>query len=572
MKLFAQFVTCTFIFIATSCTETELADLILHNAKIYTVNNAFDIAEAMVISDGKIVAIGPEHEIRNKYNAKEIIDGRKRPIYPGFIDSHCHFINYSSTKNRVNLTRTKSFNEVLQKLQNFSTKNDTEWIFGYGWDQNDWKNKEFPTREKLDSLFPSTPVVLSRIDGHVKLVNGEVLRRSNITAQSQIEGGVILHQPSKNTSKLKLQNGNRENSAKEKDILPLTGILMDNAMDLIAYKTDLKTSNKTISKLLIEEQNKLFGVGLTSIDEAGLEKETIMLIDSLQQEKLLKIKMYIMASSSEETLNYYLKRGPYKTDLLNVCSFKFIADGALGSRGACLLAPYSDVTNDEQGHMIHNKDYFEKYATKLYEKGFQMNTHCIGDSANRLILEVYAKTLKSVNDKRWRIEHAQIIHPKDLEYFKNYTIIPSIQPAHATSDKHWAEKRLGSERIKSAYAHKDLLTQNGIIALGTDFPVEEINPIKTFYAAVVRKDEQGFPENGYQMENALSRKEALKGMTIWAAIANFEENEKGSLEPGKAADFVILENDIMNIKESDILKVAVLQTFINGENVYSLKK
>jgi len=201
-----------------------------------------------------------------------------------------------------------------------------------------------------------------------------------------------------------------------------------------------------------------------------------------------------------------------------------------------------------------------------------MNTHCIGDSANRMILEVYANTLKDVNDKRWRIEHAQVIHPKDFNLFKKYTIIPSIQSTHATSDMYWAEERLGPERVKGAYAYRDLLMQNGIVALGTDFPVEGINPMNTFYAAVVRKDNQGYPENGYQMENALSRQETLKGMTIWAALSNFEENEKGSLEVGKAADFIILNDDLMETKEENILNIKVVHTFINGEKVYSQKK
>jgi predicted amidohydrolase YtcJ len=557
-----------------SCTSTEEADLIVHNAKIYTVNNAFDIAEAMVIDDGIIIAIGPEHEIRNKYNAKKIIDAKKRPIYPGFIDSHCHFINYALSKNRVNLTGTKSFEEILHQLEVFSHETTNEWIYGYGWDQNDWPLKEFPTREKLDSLFPNQPVVISRVDGHAQLVNGEVLRRSAINYKTKIEGGAILQYhiddlDKKSFKSIQPKEGQQLNS---EDILPLTGLLIDKAMNLVSYETAPEITNHNLSELLLKTQHDLFGVGLTTIDEAGLDKETINLIDSLQQKKLLKIKMYVMASSEESTIEYYLNSGPYKTELLNVCSFKFIADGALGSRGACLIEPYSDVSNSHHGLMLHDRAYFEKYAPKLYAKGFQMNTHCIGDSANRLILDVYSKTLKGVNDKRWRVEHAQIIHSEDLHYFKDFTIIPSIQSTHATSDMNWAEDRLGAERIQDAYAFKALLNQNGIVALGTDFPVEGISPLNTFYAAVVRKDNKGYPAKGFQMKNALTRKEALKGMTIWAAIANFEELEKGSLEVGKSADFVMLNDDIMTTKEENILKVKVLRTFINGENVFSLKK
>ncbi len=555
-----------------SCVSTEQADLIVHNAKIYTVNDAFDIAEAMVISKGKIVDIGPEHEILNKYTAKEVIDAKKQVIYPGFIDAHCHFLNYGMSLKKVNLSGTKSFNEVIERVEKFDKENDQEWIIGRGWDQNDWEKKEFPTREKLDSLFPNKPVVLTRIDGHAQLVNAEVLKRSGITYHSKIDGGAILRYSTNNLNKIELTSNNEGKLNVDQDIKPLTGVLIDNAMDLVSYKTKSKHSNQEIEEALLAAQKNLFSVGVTTVDDAGLDKKIIDLIDTLQQKNLLKMKMYVMISSNQEMLDHYLKAGPYKTSKLNVCSFKFYADGALGSRGACLIEPYSDVSGHHHGLMLNEKKHFEKYAPLIYEKGFQMNTHCIGDSANRMILEVYAKTLLGVNDKRWRIEHAQVVHPSDFNYYKDYTIIPSIQPTHATSDMYWAKDRLGAERIKGAYAYKKLLTQNGIVALGTDFPIEDINPINTFYAAVVRKDNKGYPENGYQTENALTRKEALKGMTIWAAIANFEENEKGSLEIGKAADFIMLNNDIITTNEENILKVKVFKTFINGENVFSLKK
>jgi len=253
-----------------------------------------------------------------------------------------------------------------------------------------------------------------------------------------------------------------------------------------------------------------------------------------------------------------------------VRGFKMFADGALGSRGACLLQPYADQKN-WSGFLLSSQQHFQEIAQKVYEKGFQLSTHAIGDSANRVILKIYASVLKGKNDRRWRIEHAQIVSPEDLKYFGDYNIIPSVQPTHATSDMYWAIKRLGPERIKTAYAYKQLLDQNGWIPLGTDFPVEDINPIYTFYAAVVRKDLKGFPSTGFQPENALSRIEALKGMTIWAAKAQFEEKEKGSIEPGKYADFVILDNDIMKMNGTDLPKVKVLKTYVNGEKVYEKK-
>ena len=553
-----------------SCSETEQADLIVHNAKIYTVNDLFDIAEAMVITDGKIIAIGPEHEIRNKYNAKEIIDAKKQAIYPGFIDAHCHFVGYALNLKKVNLVGTKSFDDVIKRVVDFSKNNADEWIVGRGWDQNDWKIKEFPTKEKLDSLFPTRPVFLTRIDGHAAIANSEALRRANITSKIQINGGAIIAHNQQKITNQHITFTNKEQQLNNNPLL--TGVLVDNALELI-NKVIPQPDLKYIEEALLIAQHKLFKAGITTVDDAGLSKDTINLIDKLQQENKLKMKVYAMISGNENMLNYYLEKGPYKTNKLTVNSFKFYADGALGSRGACLLEPYSDIIESEHhGLLLSEAEFFNKYAPLIYEKGFQMNTHCIGDSANHLILDIYAKTLKGVNDKRWRIEHAQVIHPDDFKKFQDYTIIPSIQPTHATSDMYWAEDRLGHERIKRAYAYKDLLKQNGIVALGTDFPVEDISPIKTFYAAVVRKDNKGFPEDGYQMKNALSRKEALKGMTIWAALANFEENEKGSLEVGKAADFVILNTDLMTTNEENILNVKVIQTFINGENVFTIKK
>ncbi|MGB0882079.1 MAG: amidohydrolase [Vicingaceae bacterium] len=568
MKQLLNFFLGFLIILLASCSKTEQADLIVHNAKIYTVNDLFDIAEAMVITDGKIIAIGAEHEIRNKYNATKTIDAKKQTIFPGFIDAHCHFVGYSLNLKQVNLVGTKSFDEVIEKVVDFSKTNNDEWIIGRGWDQNDWDIKEFPSKEKLDSLFPTQPVFLTRIDGHAAIANNEALRRANITAKTKIEGGAIIaHSP----QELKTINLTSNEHTFKQQVL-LTGVLVDNALELVT-KIIPQPDLAYLEKAILEAQHKLFEAGITTVDDAGLSKDTIELIDKLQQGGKLKMKVYAMISGNENMLNYYLEKGPYKTDMLSVNSFKFYADGALGSRGACLLEPYADIHNNKHhGLLISETDFFNKYAPLLYEKGFQMNTHCIGDSANRLILDVYANTLKGVNDKRWRIEHAQVIHPNDFEKFRAYTIIPSIQPTHATSDMYWAEERLGKERVKGAYAYKELLNQNGIVALGTDFPVEDISPIKTFYAAIARKDKQGNPKEGYQMENALTKKEALKGMTIWAALSNFEENEKGSLEVGKSADFVMLDNDIMTMNEENILDVKVLQTFINGENVFSLKK
>jgi predicted amidohydrolase YtcJ len=364
----------------------------------------------------------------------------------------------------------------------------------------------------------------------------------------------------------------------------LTGILIDNAVDLVTSKIPLPTKEKMFNALLAAQENCV-AVGLTTVDDAGLMKFEIDAVDELQRSGKLKMRVYAMLSDSAPNYKYYLEKGPYKTGRLNVRSFKFYADGALGSRGACLLENYSDK-KDWKGFLLNSLQHFDKKAGEMFEKGLQMNTHCIGDSAVRLMVEIYNANANNVQifgekgksnykgDTRWRIEHHQVTTPQDIKTVKNingpgiYNIIPSIQPTHATSDMYWAEERLGKERIKYAYAYKDLLKAAGLVALGTDFPVEDISPFKTFYAAVFRKDSKGFPKGGFQMENALTREETIKGMTIWAAYSNFEEKEKGSLEKGKFADFIILDTDLMKCEENDVFQTQVLKTFINGECVY----
>ena len=345
--------------------------------------------------------------------------------------------------------------------------------------------------------------------------------------------------------------------------------MIDNAQGIVRRKVPPPTDSLTQSAFLNAQRN-CFAVGLTTVDDCGLPYTMVNTIAQLQHKGILKMRMYVMLSDNADSYAYLFKRGVYKTPGLNVRAFKVYADGALGSWGACLLKPYSDQKN-KQGFLLSSQKHFEDIATKLAAKGFQMCTHAIGDSANRVMLKIYASVLKGKNDRRWRIEHAQVISPDDIKDFGDYNIIPSVQPTHATSDMYWAGTRLGKKRLKSAYVYKQLLEQNGWLPLGTDFPVENINPIYTFYAAVERKDLKEYPKGGFQPENALSREEALRGMTIWAAKANFEEKEKGSIEPGKYADFVILDNDIMKIKGAALPKVKVLKTFINGEKVYEKK-
>jgi predicted amidohydrolase YtcJ len=527
----------------SACQNLIEADLVLHNAKIYTVDSVFSVAEAMAVKDGRILEVGPEHQILNKYTAKETVDAKLQSVYPGFIDGHCHFLGYGLGFFEVDLVGTKSWEEVLERCKTFAEKHPDGWLEGRGWDQNDWEVKEFPHKSSLDSLFPDRPVLLKRIDGHAAIANSKAFEIAEVDLNTEVEGGKLI-----------IEDGE------------FTGLLIDGGVERIEAALPLLSDERRKEALLIAEE-KCFEMGLTGLSDAGTAFETAEMIKQMHQDGELKMRVYAMLTPSGQNKVRYYKDGPYKTDRLNIRSFKYYADGALGSRGAYLKEHYHDDETN-RGLMVTDSADLAEGARKLNAYGFQMNTHCIGDKANAMVLNIYAQVLGGSNDKRWRIEHAQVVGPNDLKYFKEYNVIPSVQPTHATSDMYWLEDRLGKERAKNAYAYKDLMEQNGLIALGTDFPVEDINPIKTFYAAVFRMDEQGYPEGGFQMENALSRENALKGMTIWNAIANFEEAEKGSLEKGKFADFVILDTDLLEAKPDKILEAGVIATYLNGERVY----
>lgn len=517
-------------------------DLIVHNANVYTLGQNNLKASAFVVDDGKFVDVGGE-ELLEQYTAKKVLDLKELPVYPGFIDSHCHFLSLGLSLNKVDLVGTKSFEDVLDRVKRYATNKELNAITGRGWDQNDWKIKRLPNKEQLDLLFPDIPVGLRRIDGHAMLVNQKALDLAGITLDTEVTGGQIVK-----------ENGK------------LTGVLIDAPMQMVTNILP-KPSVEDKIKSLQDAEVISFANGLTTVSLAGLDREDIFLIDSLHKTGGLTIRVYAMISNSQDNVDYFLKEGPYKTDKLNVRSFKVYADGALGSRGAALKDSYSDLDN-HTGAFITSKDSLEALAYKLAASPFQMNTHAIGDAANQVVLEAYNKALVFSDDPRWRVEHAQIIDTNDIKLF-NRKILPSVQPTHATSDMYWAEDRLGEDRLYGAYANKALLEQSGRIALGTDFPVEDVNPFKTFYAAVVRKDSEAFPEEGYLPENKLSEIEALKGMTIWGAYANFEDKEKGSIEAGKVADFIILDRDIIKVSEKRILKTRVVATLVDGKIVYS---
>lgn len=549
------------VFLFSCGNKKPAADTLLYNATFYTLNDSQPTAQAVALKDGKILDVGTVKELEEKYTYTQKEDLKGAYVYPGFIDGHAHFYGLGMFENRADLTACSSFEELLQRLQSFAATNTEEWLQGRGWDQNLWEGKKFPNKAKLDELFPNIPVFLKRVDGHAALANQKALDLAKITPATTISGGKII-----------TENGQ------------LTGVLVDNAVDLVEAVIPQPTDEQ-VRAYLLKAQDICLANGLTTVVDCGLEKRYIDIIKKMSDAGELKIRLYVMASAFEPELEYYLKHGKIKTPRLNVSSFKLYGDGALGSRGACLLHPYHDAPN-ETGFLLQTPEKYREIVNRVAKSEFQLNTHCIGDSANRFMLNCYCEALGEGNNRRWRIEHAQVVQqPDDVAKFGKYNILPSMQPTHATSDMEWAGERLGDERVKTAYALKTLLQQNGIIVLGTDFPVERVSPLATFFTAVKRNTYEKTvmsstlyiegrdtvpANNSFQPQDALSPLEALKGMTIWAAYGNFEEDEKGSIEVGKYADFTILNKDILT--DEALAEVKVIATWIGGEKLFEAKK
>lgn len=515
-----------------SCSPKEQVDLILHNGTFHSLNANNDTYEAVAIRDGKIVAVGPENEILNGYSSPSIYDMEKKHIYPGFIDAHAHLLGYSLMKNDLDLVGTTSWNEIVEKCKNFPIKRASRWLVGRGWDQNDWVNESegnvrpdgIPTNASLNNLFPQTPVVLIRIDGHAAIANNEAMKRAGVMVAD--------------------------------------GILLDNDMTAVLNAIP-KHSKKEKAELLVEGQQDCIAAGLTTIDEAGIDTDDLKIIDSLQKCGSFHLRVYAMLNASDKDFQYWMEKGPdTSSSMLKIRSIKFMADGALGSRGACLKQAYADLITTK-GAMLNDDGYFRYRFAVAYSRGFQVCTHAIGDSANAVVLKCYGELLEGVNDKRWRIEHAQVVDSADFALFKEYSVIPSVQPTHAISDAPWATSRLGVARLRYAYNYKRLLGYTNMLSLGTDFPVEVMNPLRTFYTAVFRKEFREGSET-FAANESLSPLEALYGMTVWAAVSNFEEAEKGSIEVGKLADFTVLNLDILKASDKEVLRAKIDQTIING--------
>jgi len=529
---------------ATSCMKGKSADLVVHNAKIHTMDENGSVEEAMAIKDGKILEVGPERQIMNKYSADEEIDAQGKEIYPGFTDAHGHMMSYARLKLSVDLLGSASMEDLLVRVEKYDQKYHPKAIVGRGWDQATWGSTELPDNTELNKLFPNKPVVLHRVDGHAALANQKALDLAKLNANSVIEGGEIQSVDGK-----------------------CTGILLDNAVTEV-MKVVPDFSDRKLREALIEVQQDLLQYGITGVHEAGVSHHDLKLMEKLSSSKQLKLNMYVMLYASEENMLWASKHGIVKKPHFTVRSFKVMGDGALGSRGALLKQPYSDHAH-VQGLLTTNVEEMNKVADLASQLNYQLNVHAIGDSTNRLVLELIQKYTANIPDHRWRVEHAQVVDPKDLELFTKTGAIPSVQPTHAVSDQRWAKDRLGAARLKGAYAYKSLLNACGIIALGTDFPVEAPNPFATIRAAVLRVNAEGQPMGGFLPEEALTMDECLMGMTLWPAIAGFQEGHLGTLEKGKDATFFIATYP-MN-ESSDFNQLFSERTVISGKTVYSIQ-
>ena len=537
------------------------ADLILVNGKIYTVDNARPVASALAVRGGRVLFVGSDAEARALGNAStNVIDLRGGTVVPGIIDAHAHLLGLGNMLRRVNLAGSTSYDEVIERVKAFSKDAKAgEWIVGRGWDQNRWPSKEFPTHDALSRAFPNNPVVLERVDGHAVLANAKAMERAGVSsASADPEGGRIM----------RLASG------------APSGVFVDKAQTLIDDAIPAASRADTRKAILaaIAECNRF---GLTGVHDAGEDAETIGIFEELAKAGSYNLRNYVMLSDPGEPgspaalRNPYLRRGP-QSALYNghlwIRSIKLYADGALGSRGAALLAPYNDEPTNS-GLLVSRPEHIRAWADAGLRSGFQVNVHAIGDRGDRIVLDAFESALRAAPkaDHRFRIEHAQVLSPEDIPRFARIGVIPSMQPTHQTSDMRWAELRVGPQRIRGAYAWRALLNTGVVIPSGTDFPVEEVNPLLTFHAAVTRQDPTNWPEGGWYPEQRMTREEALQSMTIWPAYAGFQESVLGSLTPGKYADFVVLDRDIMRIPDTEILATRVVSTWIGGKRVYEAK-
>ncbi|MFL5568023.1 MAG: amidohydrolase [Gemmatimonadaceae bacterium] len=537
------------------------ADLVLINGRIYTVDNARPVVSALAVRGGRVAFIGSDAEAKALANpSTTVIDLKGAAVVPGFVDAHAHLLGLGTTLQRVNLAGSPSYDDVIARVKAWARDvAPGAWILGRGWDQNRWPTKEFPTHEALSSAFPNNPVALTRIDGHALLANAKAMQLAGVNASTpDPRGGRII----------RLASG------------APSGVFVDNAQSLItrAIPSATKADKRKAILAAVAEANRW---GLTGVHDAGEDVETVGIYEELARAGSYHLRNYVMLSDPGEpgspaTLrNPYIQRGPQSAlydGHLWIRAIKLYADGALGSRGAALLEPYSDEPTNS-GLLVSRPEHIRAWADSALRRGFQVNVHAIGDRGNRIVLDAFDSALKKSPkaDHRFRIEHAQVLSPSDIPRFARLGVIPSMQATHQTSDMRWAEARVGPQRIRGAYAWRSLLNTGVVIPNGTDFPVEEVNPLLTFHAAVTRQDPTNWPAGGWYPEQKMTREEALLSMTIWPAYAGFQESILGSLTPGKYADFVVLDRDIMSVPDTEILGARVMSTWIGGKRVYQAR-
>lgn len=531
--------------------KNEKADIVFLNGNIYTLDERMPVAEGIAVKGERIMAIGSNENVKLTIGKDTIVfDLKGKTIVPGFIDAHVHFFSYGSSLKELNFVGTKSISEILEIVKN-NLKNykPGEWITGHGWDHEDWEKKEFPTYKEISEITPENPVYFTRVDGHAGWANKKAMEIAGITKETMDPpGGKIIRD----------KNGEP------------TGVFIDSAQNLIERQIPDK-SHEWKKDAIIKAQEECIKLGLTEVHEAGTSEEIINIYRELIKEGKLKIRIYAMLSG-EEHFEKYRNKPPIirERGRLTIRAVKLFMDGALGSRGAALFEPYSDDP-ENSGLLLMDEERLFQITKSALKSGYQVCVHAIGDKANFLTLNAFERAIKETGakDHRLRIEHAQVVRIEDMHRFSELGVIPSMQPTHATSDMYWAEKRLGLERAKGAYAWKSIMRKGSKIAGGSDFPVENPNPLWGFFAAITRYDHKGWPEGGWHPDERMTREEALKCFTVNAAYSAFEENLKGSLKPGMLADFVVLSKDIMTIQEMEILKTEVLMTVIGGEVVYS---
>ena len=560
MKIKILFISC-FIFLL-SC-ESEKADMIIYNGKIYTMNDLMPITEAVAINNGKIIALGKYKELDRLISPNtQIINLSGAMMTPGIIEGHGHFYGLGLAEMQLDLSTTESYLDLIDMVSDAVDKaSPGDWILGRGWHQSKWSDNRdsfingFQTHDKLSEISPNNPVWLKHASGHAGFANKKAMDIAGVSNETEFGfGGEII---------------------KDLSGAP-TGVFNERAQGLISKHADSNLGDNSDLKAIELAVNACLENGITSFHDAGTSAKAIEVLRESIDKNLLKVRIYAMLTSRDTTLlNTWYKKGPEigsADDFLTIRSIKINADGALGSRGAWLIDHYSDRPG-HHGMPTQSMEYVYKVAKNGILSGFQVNSHAIGDRANREILNQYEIVFNEfpnlARDHRWRIEHAQHINPVDIPRFGSLKVIASIQGIHMSSDRPWAIDRLGEKRIiEGAYVWRDLINNGAILINGSDVPVEPINPIASFYASSTRKTLKGFPEGGFEAYQKMTRLEALKSYTINAAYGAFEENKKGSIEIGKFADFTVFSQNLITIPDDKILDTKVLYTIVNGKIEY----